>query len=184
MSLIARIIPLRQEPASNEAILERIVTEHGPSLRLFLQVRAPAGMEIEDIQQEVFLRLVRLPNPIEQLSKQPDTLRSYLFTIATNLIRDRLRRAKTRHQEQHEPFEEQQCHLQHNGPEEWLTGTQQYQKMRRAIGRLPNKPRQAFILSRYKHYSYRDISEYMNVSVSTVEKYIAEALNALRKELL
>lgn len=165
-------------------MLEKIVTEHGPSLRLFLQVRTPTGMDIEDIQQEVYVRLLRLENPLEQLSKQPETLRSYLFTIAGNLIRDRLRRAKARRSELHESFDEQCSDSDMDGPEARLTESRQYQKMKRALSRLPAKTRQAFILSRYKHYSYRDISECMNVSISTVEKYIAEALNMLRKELL
>ncbi|MAZ89474.1 MAG: hypothetical protein CL693_17720 [Cellvibrionaceae bacterium] len=51
---------------------------------------------------------------------------------------------------------------------------------------LPIKCRQAFLLHRVKGLSYNDIAHEMGVSVSSVEKYILQALKhsrAVLKEL-
>ncbi|KDE40842.1 Sigma factor, ECF subfamily [Nitrincola lacisaponensis] len=41
---------------------------------------------------------------------------------------------------------------------------------------LPDKVRQAFIYRQLDHLSYKDIAERLSVSVSSVEKYVAKAL--------
>ena len=51
------------------------------------------------------------------------------------------------------------------------------------LSRLPLNVRQAFILSRTKGLTYSEIAEQMGVSVSSVEKYILEALKQLRGSL-
>ena len=48
---------------------------------------------------------------------------------------------------------------------------------------LPQNPRQAFILNRAKGLTYPEIAKQMGVSVSSVEKYILEALKHLRSAL-
>lgn len=53
----------------------------------------------------------------------------------------------------------------------------------RSINSLPQKCRQAFILSRSEDLSYKDISGHLGISVSTVEKHISKALKILRTSL-
>ena len=53
----------------------------------------------------------------------------------------------------------------------------------RSIDSLPEKCRQAFMLSRSKDLSYKDISGHLGISVSTVEKHISKALKVLRTSL-
>ena len=50
----------------------------------------------------------------------------------------------------------------------------------RSLEKLPQNIRQAFILSRNKGWTYSQIAKQMNVSVSSVEKYILEVLKHLR----
>ena len=50
----------------------------------------------------------------------------------------------------------------------------------RSINLLPEKCRQAFLLSRSEDLSYKDISGQLNISVSTVEKHISKALKFLK----
>lgn len=49
-----------------------------------------------------------------------------------------------------------------------------------AIDQLPARPRRAFILNRFDGLSYREIAEILQVSESSVEKYMIEALKRLR----
>ena len=52
-----------------------------------------------------------------------------------------------------------------------------------ALSDLPQNQRQAFILNRAKGMTYSEIAAQMGVSVSSVEKYILEALKHLRGAL-
>ncbi len=53
----------------------------------------------------------------------------------------------------------------------------------RSINLLPEKCKQAFLLSRSENLSYKDISGHLNISVSTVEKHISKALKFLKTNL-
>ena len=53
----------------------------------------------------------------------------------------------------------------------------------RSINLLPEKCRQAFLLSRGEELSYKDISGHLGISVSTVEKHISKALKFLKTNL-
>jgi len=53
----------------------------------------------------------------------------------------------------------------------------------KSIKQLPDKCRQAFILSRTEDLSYKDISGQLGISVSTVEKHISKALRVLKTSL-
>ncbi|ANH83074.1 hypothetical protein A8C56_20660 [Niabella ginsenosidivorans] len=53
-----------------------------------------------------------------------------------------------------------------------------------SINALPDKCKTAFLLSRSEELSYKDISGYMGISVSTVEKHISKALRLLKSNLL
>ena len=56
-------------------------------------------------------------------------------------------------------------------------------KLRTAIGKLPQRCREAFVLSRDEQLPNRTIAERLNISVNTVEKHIGKALLLLRAEL-
>ena len=47
---------------------------------------------------------------------------------------------------------------------------------------LPDKCRQAFVLSHFDNLSYKAVANEMGISVKTVEKHISKALRTLRKE--
>jgi RNA polymerase sigma-70 factor (ECF subfamily) len=48
---------------------------------------------------------------------------------------------------------------------------------------LPEKCRQAILLSRGEQLSYKDISGQLGISISTVEKHISKALKFLKLNL-
>jgi RNA polymerase sigma-70 factor (family 1) len=52
-----------------------------------------------------------------------------------------------------------------------------------AIGRLPNRAREAYMLNRQHGLSYAEIAEAMGISIRTVEIHVGRALKALREEL-
>jgi RNA polymerase sigma-70 factor (family 1) len=56
-------------------------------------------------------------------------------------------------------------------------------KLYRILDQLPEKCRQVFLLSRKENKSNTDISRYLNISVSTVEKHISKALKSFKGQL-
>ncbi|MEI8005535.1 MAG: RNA polymerase sigma factor [Bacteroidota bacterium] len=56
--------------------------------------------------------------------------------------------------------------------------------LRHAVGTLPENQRIAFVLSKYEELSYKEISEVMNLSLSSVESLIHRAKLNLQKKLL
>lgn len=56
-------------------------------------------------------------------------------------------------------------------------------KIKNVYQKLPNKCREVFYLSRQWGFSQKDISQKLQISVSTVEKHIGKALRIFREEL-
>ena len=68
-------------------------------------------------------------------------------------------------------------------PEKILGAQEKLADIYQAVDELPFKTRQAFLLHRHTGLSYQEIATQMEVSVSSVEKYILEALKHCRKKL-
>ena len=68
-------------------------------------------------------------------------------------------------------------------PEEVVAAREQLASMYQAIEAMPENWRQAFLLHRIRGLSYTEIANAMDVSVSSIEKYIVEALKYVRNNL-
>ena len=68
-------------------------------------------------------------------------------------------------------------------PEQILSAREKLSYIYEAVDELPFKVKQAFLLHRHRGMSYQDIANDMEVSVSSVEKYILEALKHCRRKL-
>ena len=69
-------------------------------------------------------------------------------------------------------------------PEENTSLRQETKILLAAIDELPPKSREAYKLNRFEGLSYKQIAEKQGVSVSSVEKYMIEALRILRRIIL
>ena len=65
----------------------------------------------------------------------------------------------------------------------YLDGKELEQTIASAIAELPEKCREVFVLSRYEHLKYQEISDKLNISVKTVEAQMSKALQHLRLRL-
>lgn len=184
---IVRLSDRRQtleEENTRGLVLEAIHRDHGIALRRFLNIRLHSEPDREDVIQDIFVRLSALPGVETYFTERPKTLRNYLFAMASNMLRDRARRAKVRQAAAHQPFEDADVCGHSVSPEQYLAVKQDIGRMQDVLLKLKPKHRHAFVLSRFKYMSNKDIAETIGVSVSTVEKYISKALLALRKELI
>lgn len=176
------LFPGRKQ-AERDRLLQDIVAEHDSALRRFLRMRQLQPGDQEDVLQDVYLKLSRLEDLTERLTKSPDTVRSYLFVMESNIIRDNIRRATAREAANHKPLEQQDDIEAGFTPEIILSGKQEVAAVEKALRRVKSPHRRAFMLSRFEHKSYREIADDLSISISTVEKYICRVLIALREEL-
>lgn len=169
---------------SKNWLLERLFTDHGKALRRYLTRKLGNPEEAEEIAQEAMLRLHRLKD-----SDTLDNARAFLFQVASNMAIDQLRRRSLQHQYLQDEGDRAQSSdiieeaSLNQSPEEVVIAREQLAAMYQAIESMPENWRQAFLLHRVRGLSYTDIAHTMDVSVSSVEKYVLEALKYMRKSL-
>ncbi|MGD2034625.1 MAG: RNA polymerase sigma-70 factor [Bacteroidales bacterium] len=130
-----------------------------------------------EIVQDVFVRLWEKRDSINPKLN----LRSYLFTIAKNIILDNLRKKDFEIKYYREiQFVSTDVY---NNTENELIFSDYLLQLQRAIDTLPPRRKQIFQLSRDQHMSYREISENLSISVNVVENQISKALKQIRDYL-
>ncbi|WP_423129939.1 RNA polymerase sigma-70 factor [Gaoshiqia sp. Z1-71] len=127
----------------------------------------------EDIVQSAFVRLWEN----RQAIKSP-SVRYYLASAVKNSCIDLIRKNETQKKyAQRQTFQETD-----HGNDFWAESELQ-QLIETAIGNLPQRCREIFILSRYDGMKSHEIAQKLQLSQRTVETQITNALKILRKEL-
>ena len=172
------------EPESREQALGRLFREHAPALRRFVGARVVGNMDVEDVVQEVYYRLLRMDALPAKLPPGRRSTRSFLLTVANRLIIDRERRHTIRHKHaEHLRLLQDSDEARSPSPESIALAMDDLHAVSSAMDELKPRWRQAFVLNRFNHMSYHDVAKTMNVSTKTVEKYIGKALLHLRSTL-
>ena len=170
--------------SNKDQFLAKLVEQHGVALEKFLARRLDSPEDAAEIAQDAFLRIHRMQEP-----QQLDNARAFLFQVASNLAIDQLRRRTL-----HYRFINSEKHLSNDGepldinaiaasPEQIISAREKLDAIYAAVDELPFKVKQAFLLHRKRGLSYNDIARQMDVSVSSVEKYILQALKHCRARL-
>ena len=163
-------------------LLETLISSQRSALVRFLSRKLGSVDDAQEIAQDAFMRLHRLEH-----ADDLDNARAYLFQVASNMAIDQLRRRKLHArylEEEGARLQDDTGHLDHGTPEELVAARQQLGLVYRAIESLPLRCRQALMLHRVRGLSYAEIAREMGVSVSSVEKYILEALKHCREHLI
>lgn len=171
--------------AASHKFIEKLLAEHTFALRRFIRIRLNSEHDCEDVLQEVYVRLSQIDDLPAKLAGRLDTTRNYLLQIASNLLIDRARRAQVRKQSQHvsSADDDLPLHCEIYAPERHLANKRKLQRIDYALQKLRPEQRKAFLLHRVEGLSYREISDQLGLSVSTVEKHIAATLLAARKAI-
>jgi RNA polymerase sigma-70 factor (ECF subfamily) len=133
--------------------------------------RRTRSADADDVSQEACMRALEVSRP--QAVRDPVR---YLLKIARNLIVDRARK-RVRDAALIETLAIVECDTRvSTDPERVFAGKQELRRVLAAIGKLPPRCREAFILHRFHGLSYAAIARRMGVSTSMIEKHIAEAM--------
>jgi RNA polymerase sigma-70 factor (ECF subfamily) len=164
--------------------IAELTKKYGATLERFLTRKLDNPADAAEVAQETFIRIYRLEHP-EEL----DNARAYLFQVASNLAVDQLRRRSLHYRFLRAEStsagdgEVMEGGLDSASPEHILSSREKLQRIYQAVDELPEKCRQAFLLHRASGLSYSEIALELGVSVSSVEKYILQALKHCRAAL-
>lgn len=130
----------------------------------------------EDMVQEIFISLYqRRKTIVLEVS-----LRAYLCKALKFKILNEIRSKTVRQSYQKAVFFGSNCKNDFSGNYE----TKELKNLiDQSVEQLPEKCKQAFLLSREENLTYKDISGELAISVSTVEKHISKALKSIKNNL-
>jgi RNA polymerase sigma factor (sigma-70 family) len=168
-----------REPAAGvggaQPLLETLSVRYRGALNRFFENRAPQLRDdAEDLTQEVLIRIARRGEgqPIERIN-------GYVFQTASSVLTDRARRRAVRGGDQHVDYDEDRHAIEDFSPERVLLAREQVAMVRTVLERLPERVRAAFVLHRFDELGYAEIAKRLGVSVSSIEKYISQAMKEL-----
>ncbi|MBL8266500.1 RNA polymerase sigma factor [Steroidobacter sp.] len=164
--------------ASHSDLLQALSQRYRAPLRGFFEKRLRAKADVEDLVQEVFVRLAQRRDltSIEQIE-------GYLFQVAANLLRDRGRREAVRGVGSGTPAEATEESIEVITPERVLQGTEVLDRVIDALHQLPERTRTVFVLQRFEDLSYLQIARRLGLSVSSVEKHMMKAMAHIKRRV-
>jgi len=152
-----------------------LFSRYAPILERVLRRFGPSKDQLADLVQQTFLQLHRARNDF-----RPDCeLRPWLMTIAFNLAREQLRRARRRPEAELDATAEQK--LAHPPKEQ-----QRFEMRRdlsRALEQLPNDQQEVVRLHFVEELSFEEIGEKVGASAGAVRVRAHRGYSALRKML-
>ncbi|WP_419856574.1 sigma-70 family RNA polymerase sigma factor [Candidatus Palauibacter irciniicola] len=129
-----------------------------------------------DVVQEAFVRLLDQALPDEEV-------RRWLFTVATNLVRDDARMSARRRRLLSQRYE--QTDLAHDpveSPDQPVLRAERVAAVRAALAEMPERDRQ-LLLMREEGFRYAEIAEVIEVAPGSVGTLLARALRRFTEAL-
>lgn len=164
----------------NSRQVEALYRQYQQSLLNYLANILPAGQQdAQEILQETYIRLLR-HDDLDRLHENP---RAYIFTIATNLVRDQLRKRRSRKEDAHTDIDDCELASPDLCPPRSASWQQSMAQLKSALLRLKPLTRQIFVLSRFEELTYPEIAEQLQLSSRTVERHMSHASQYLHEAL-
>ena len=148
---------------------ETEVQPHARALRAWLLVRFPTLPDVDDLVQESFTRILKVRE-----KGLISSSRALLFTIARNLALDAVRRQKVINFEPITEDTPSYVLLDETDIIETISKQQELELLTQVIQSLPSRCRRVFTLRTAYGMTLNEIAEQLGVSLSTVEKAMAQ----------
>lgn len=156
-------------------LVSLFVSHQSDLRRLIIHRFKKTQHDAEDIVQDAFHNILRAEN-IETLENP----KAYLYQAAANLALNRIR--KQQHHNRYVASQDTDATYD-LCPERSVFADRDLARVEQSLAQLPAKYRRTFLLSRIHEKSYKEISELLDISESTVEKHIIKTLKYLRETL-
>lgn len=162
-----------------QTLVEGLVQSHGEQLRLFLLRRVRNRADIADLVQEIFLRMLRVPDA--EAIRSPE---AYLFTVARHVVQQhtlKQSRAPVSVELQDVLIESRSETLLDPALE--VSAQQSVAALRQALSDMPPRARAALLMHRREGVTIEEIGKRLGVSRPMAKKYLAKALVHCRQAL-
>ncbi len=177
---ISRLI--EEARAGSREAQQGIYELFAPRIFNFLARLSGSRQEAEDATQQTFLAVLQQLRTL----RDPRQLESWIYRIARNEIYQKFRRKKSESLEDADlnsevkRIEEERSHA---NPEKLLLNSELRDRLESALGRLPLKLREVFILAVIQGLAYQEISTIVGRSLLSVKTDIYRARLHLRADL-
>jgi len=160
-----------------ESPLEELYNYYYPRLYEFSRSFLKQEQDIDDIVQEVFIRIWQNRKKI----KDPATFNSYIFTITRNLLLNKLR-SRLNNDKLKDEIRKLSIAKEFDNLD-----LVQYQDLKNRveeiIKELPERQKEIFVLSRTEGLSHKEIASKLQITTKTVEYHISLAIKSLKMKL-
>ena len=177
---------MQQLVNGHAAALNSLMERHSERLLHYLIRHLQNEEDAAEIAQEAFVRVYQHRGKFDARQK----FSTWLYTIATNLARDRLKwRARHPQVSLNQPVGEGDHELgdalpdAKPRPDDVLAASERTQAVRDAIAGLPEDLRTALVLSEYELLANAEVAQVLGCSVKAVESRIYRAKQRLRELL-
>jgi RNA polymerase sigma factor (sigma-70 family) len=163
------------EPTS-DVWLEGVVQRNDRDLKRYLAQRIGNRAEVEDLSQEIYLRLLRIER--KDLIRSPEAL---LFRVASNAVYEW--RLLARNRLPHSPTDLEDLESREREPSEDIWRTELAHALTAALERLSPRCRAAVLLHRREQLTYSEVGLQLGISVAMVKKYLSQGVALCRGHL-
>jgi len=186
---------VKLNPAPDEQLIRALCSGRGAAfavlfarhrLGLYNYVLRLCGRshDAEELTQEAFLRMLRHCRTF----RGDSTLKTWLWAIATNMARDRLRRRKAdrQHRDPSEILDNRPANPS-SEPEAAALSTERARQVRHALMQLPEDERIVVVLRHYEGMKFAQIAGMLDIPESTAKsrmRYAFEKLERILKPLM
>jgi RNA polymerase sigma-70 factor (ECF subfamily) len=168
---------------SDPSPLAAVYIERREDLRRFFQARLGGRADVEDLVQELYLKVQAVTG--EEIDNPP----AYLYRLASNLMLDRLRRAKRTGARETEWRRANHATVgaldvaDIPDAESAVIARQRLERLSQALTTLSPVTQQVFRLHKFEGLTHVETAAQMGISRSAVEKHVSLALSHLLKKV-
>jgi RNA polymerase sigma-70 factor (ECF subfamily) len=137
-------------------------------LRSWLKRREVVGLDVDDIVQEVYARLVALDSVDHIINP-----RTYAFRVASSILINHTRRQKVVSIDSAGTLEQLDLAADEPSPEKVAVDRDQLRWLERTLAQLPPRVSEVFRLRRIEGFSQHEVAKKLGIAESTVEKHMA-----------
>jgi RNA polymerase sigma-70 factor (ECF subfamily) len=164
----------------HQSLVAGLLESHGQQLKRYLLARVRNSADVPDIVQEVFLRMMRVPN-IESV-RSPE---AYLFTVAQHVVQQHTLKqsAAAPLADLARVLTERSADSSFADPALEVHAQQCLEALQGGLDKLSPRVRATFLLSRRDGLSFDEIALQLGTTKHMVKKYLMKALTKLRHGL-
>ena len=140
---------------------------HEPALRAWLRARFPALPDVDDVVQEAYARVLRVPD-----TGAIGSVKAFLFATARNLALDHFRHQQVAAADSLAEIDESSVLEKAPAVSETVGRRQELELLTQAIQSLPERCRQVLTLRKIYGLSQKEIAAELGITEHTVEAQV------------